>query len=213
MDRSPNTDTSRRKVWHQSSHCWVVGSVRIGEPGLCIGRLFRYVIVLRMACSSPSLSGEGFVHLCCSPGCPCSALLVHSPRCRRCCSLCSAGLLEYFKEISRDSCLLMIALSVINFSVQFVTDFSHQPSCFEVAQRCWNITVVLSRILDRTGQDCSQWPLLDTCQRLSPSTIELRFGCPVCPDLLLLFCLLLVGASILVLLGEFCVSRSLLDTG
>ena len=39
------------------------------------------------------------------------------------------------------------SLSVITFSVQLVTDFSHQPSCFAVTQRCWNIIVVLSRIL------------------------------------------------------------------
>ena len=50
-----NTDTNRRIVWHQSSHCWVAASVRIAELGLCIGRLSRYVIVLWMACSSSSL--------------------------------------------------------------------------------------------------------------------------------------------------------------
>ena len=72
VDRSLNTDTSRRIVWHQSSHCWVVDSVGIGELGLCIGRLFKCVIVLWMACSSSSLTGEGFVRLCC----PYSALFV-----------------------------------------------------------------------------------------------------------------------------------------
>ena len=54
----------------------LLGSVRIGELGLCIGRLFRHVIVLWMACSSSSLSEKGFVHLCPSQKCRCSDLSV-----------------------------------------------------------------------------------------------------------------------------------------
>ena len=54
LDRSLNTDINRRIVWNQSSHCWVAASVRIGELVLCIGRLFRYVILLWVACSSSS---------------------------------------------------------------------------------------------------------------------------------------------------------------
>ena len=147
MECSLNTETNRRIVWHQSSHCWVVASVRIGELGLCIGRLFKCVIVLWMACSSPSLSGEGVrppllfskVSLFCSLFLgPLPALqLLLSLLCRS----ARIGQKKDFVTLLPPLCpsfLSLLSLSQI---------FPHQPSCFAVTQRCWNITVALSRIL------------------------------------------------------------------
>ena len=122
VDSFHNTDTNRRIVWHQSSQFGVVASVRIGELGLCIGRLFRYVIVLKMACSSSSLSGEGFVHLCCSSKCPCSALSVPWSilRCRRHCFLCSVG---------RDTLASSWSFSPSLLSLFNVSEISPPASC------------------------------------------------------------------------------------
>ena len=73
---------------------------------------------------------------------------------------------------------------------------------------CAHILAQVWTAQGRIALSCPFWMLVSVFPLNSRADIL-----DVNSDLLLIFCLLLVGASVLVLLAEFCVSNSLLDIG